>query len=228
LSVPNTWYWADSANSIPGEGRLATPDFLPSGAVDRGSAAIDHQGSDAGQPQPADQGQRRHAEGGEPRVCSDLVLALAEVLAAVPEAGVVAHRALPRHVDALLGVETRREGFGVGLLVARAQRGGQRVEHRKYLDGVLRLLPRLGLERHAVMDGVEQADQDEGQQHRGRSHADAVGADPSPGGEQWRIPGDQHAEANAGHDEQPDQDVRPEHDDLEAGHSKRIRGSTTV
>jgi hypothetical protein len=41
-------------------------------------------------------------------------------------------------------------------------------------------------------------------------------------------PGDQHAEADAGSDQQPDQHIGPEDNDLEAHHEKRIRGSTRV
>ena len=92
----------------------------------------------------------------------------------------------------------------------------------------MRLLPGLALQLQAVMQRIEQADGNESEQHRRRGHAGPVGANPPPGKEQRRTPGDQHAEADAGGDQQPDQDVRPEDDDLEPGHSKRIRGSTTV
>ena len=109
------------------------------------SAALDQPCSTGRQRQPAEQGEHADAEGGKAGVGQDLVLALAEMDAAVFQARIVADRLATRQVDRLLGVQAGGERFGIGLLVARAQRRQQRVEHRQHLDRIDRLLPRLRL-----------------------------------------------------------------------------------
>ena len=78
------------------------------------------------------------------------------------------------------------------------------------------------------MQRIEQADDDEGEQQCRCRHAGTVGADPPPGRQQGRISGNRHTAGNPGCHQQPDDHVRPENDNLEAAHSKRIRGSTSV
>ena len=212
---------------VPGKSRLATPDFPPPGSR-RAVIPADNGRSHPSHRQPAEESQNAGTEGGKACISSHLVLAFAEMLTTMLEARVVAHRALARHVDSFLGIQAGGERLGVGFLVARAQGLCHGIEQRQHLDGVLHLLPRLAFQRHPVMQGIEQADHNEREQHGSRGHADPIGTNPAPRREQGRIPCDQQANADPGGDKQPDQQVGPQDDDLDAHHSKRIRGSTSV
>ena len=203
---------------VPGKGCFATPDGSPAAAAQR---------HDTGQRQPAKRHQRDAAECRHADVVGQR-RRIVQMRAAELQPRKLAHRALPRPVDGFLGVEVRCERRRIGLFIFRTQRPDQRVEHRQHLDCVLRLVARLAVERNAVMQRIEQADAEEGQQHRRRRHAGAAGANAAPGGQQRRASGDQHADANATGQQQPDQHIGPQDDDLETHHEKRIRGSTRV
>jgi hypothetical protein len=123
----------------------------------------------------------------------------ARIVAACCEAGrrQRALRSIPWRANASPAVPNRSSR-------ARAQRRQQRVEQRQHLDRVVaavgcgrRRLPAVIFEARAIVERIEQTDDDEGDQQRRRRHPRPAATDPLPGRAQQRIARRQPAEHDA-------------------------------
>ena len=169
----------------------------------------------------ADGGPEQHALG---NVAAVRIEIRTQMCAAMLEARKIAAR---RIADRFLGVQMRRQRRGIGLFATQAKAGEQRVKRRGHLDGIAHRFAGLRIQARAVMQRIEQADDDERRQHRRRRHRHTIPEHPAPGRTQVVLaPRPEHQGAN-GHDQQEQQRIRPEHDDLET-HCRRTLGSAMV